>query len=101
MTRVSFQVPGGDVDVHDFDFATLTNQDYIHIETVTGMDVQSFDTAARALNATAWTALVQLMWKRQGRDVRFGDVEFVLGSLDFVDEDDPAEPAAEGSADPN
>lgn len=46
---------------------------------------------------TALTALVQVLWKRQGRIVAFDDVDFDLGSLDWdllPDEEAEAEAVA-------
>jgi hypothetical protein len=100
MARVSFKTPTGEVEEHDFEFESITNQDYIHIETVTGMDTGEFIKACQSMSATAWTALVQLIWKREGRDVRFADVSFLLASIVF-DDGSEDESSDSGESDPN
>jgi len=72
-----------------------------HIQRVADMTIKEFQVAIFDLDATALTALVQLLWKRTGRVVKFDDVDvdvstfdvsFLPGENDDDDEDDAVDP---------
>jgi hypothetical protein len=68
------------------------------IQRVADLTIQEFQSAIFSLDATALTALVQVLWKRDGRVVKFDDVDFDLSTFDVSflpgeidDEDDGSE----------
>lgn len=75
-----------------------------HIERVADMGVREVtEQAFVELNGTALSAVVQVLWKRQGRVVKFDDVDFDIGSMEFEllpDEEDDDDTAAGGGVDP-
>ena len=70
------------------------------IQRVADLTIQEFQAAIFDLDATALTALVQVLWKRDGRVVKFDDVDFDLSTFDvsFLPGENDDEPAAEGDA---
>jgi hypothetical protein len=73
-----------------------------HIQRVADMTIREFQTAIFDFDATALTALVQLLWKRTGRVVKFDEVDFDLSTFDvefLPGENDDDEPGAD-AADP-
>ncbi len=71
------------------------------IQRVADMTIQEFQSAIFDLDATALTALVQVLWKREGRIVKFDDVDFDLSTFDvsFLPGENDDEPEAD-AADP-
>lgn len=80
-----------DGQVYDYDPAKMLNTEAIALQKVTGMRVTEWTTALQEGDAYALTGLVWLLWRRNGRDVPFDEVEFDIGALDLAD-DEPAEP---------
>jgi len=74
----------------------LLNTEAIALQKVTGMRMPEWTKNLQDGDAYALTGLIWLLWRRNGRDTPFDEVEFDLGSLDIRDDDD--EPEAE--ADP-
>ena len=91
--RISFDGPDGR-EVHEWN-GRLTNQEAITVQTTTGLLPQAFFEGLAALDPTAWTAMVRLLWARDGRAVKFSDVEFDLMSCMLEDDDEPDAAAAE------
>lgn len=69
----------------------LLNTEAIALQKVTGMRPPEFGKALEQGDAIALTGLVWLIWRRNGHEVAFDDVEFDFG--DLVIEDTPKEPA--------
>ena len=92
--RIAFDGPNGH-EVHDWN-SRLTNLEAIGIQRTTDLLPQAFFEGLAELNPTAWTAMVQMLWARQGNRVKFSDVEFDLMSCTLEsDDDEPAEVADE------
>jgi hypothetical protein len=94
-----------DGQVYDYDPAKMLNTEAIALQRVTGMTVPEWTTNLSTGDAYALTGLVWLLWRRNGREVAFDEVEFDIGQLDLTadDEDEPdptppAEPDDEPSA---
>jgi len=84
-----------DGQVFDYDPTRMLNTEAIALQKVTGMRMQEWTTALTEGDAFALTGLVWLLFRRDGRDVAFDQVEFDMGSI-VVEDDTPAE----GEADP-
>jgi hypothetical protein len=94
-----------DGQAYDYDPNRMLNTEAIALQKVTGMKMQEWTTALTEGDAFALTGLVWLLWRRNGREVAFDEVEFDIGQLDLTadDEDEPdptppAEPDDEPSA---
>ena len=58
-----------------------------HIQRVTDMRVTDLLERMSVFDADAWTVLVQVLWKRQGRVVRFDEVDLDLSTLSVAGDD--------------
>jgi len=85
-----------DGEVFDYDATRLLNTEAIALQKVTGMNTQAWMKALTEGDAYALTGLVWLLYRRNGRDVSFDDVEFDIGSLELADDAPAPEPVAEG-----
>jgi len=81
-----------DGQVFDYDPSKMLNTEAIALQKVTGMRIADWTKALTEGDAYALTGLVWLLWRRNGREVAFDDVEFDIGSLDLQDDEPPAEP---------
>lgn len=92
------------VDGEKFEFneKKLRNTEAIALQKVTGMKVVEFYDALSESDANAVTALVWLVKRRAGDEVRFTELDFdlfeVMGSLESDPDDAPGE--VEGEPDP-
>lgn len=81
-----------DGQVYDYDPARMLNTEAIGLQKVTGMRMAEWTTALQEGDAFALTGLVWLLWRRNGREVSFDDVEFDIGALDLEDDEKPEDP---------
>jgi hypothetical protein len=81
-----------DGQVYDYDPSKLLNTEAIALQKVTGMRVPEWSKALTEGDAYALTGLVWLLWRRNGREVSFDEVEFDIGGLELDDDEEP-EPA--------
>lgn len=89
-----------DGEVYEFDTNRILNTEAIALQKVTGMTVAEWGKACDAGDAYALTAMVWLVWRRNGRDVPFDDVEFDLNSLEAKDDEVPDPGTPTPAADP-
>lgn len=96
-----------DGQVFDYDPTRMLNTEAIALQKVTGMRMQEWTTALTEGDAFALTGLVWLLYRRDGRNVPFDEVEFDIGSITLEDDSEPeveadpteaAEDAAESPA---
>ena len=78
-----------DGQAFDYDPTRLMNTEAMALQKVTGMSVPEWSKALQSGDAYAMTGLVWLLWRRNGREVAFDEVEFDLGSV-VVEDDEPA-----------
>jgi len=86
-----------DGQVFDYDPSKMLNTEAIALQKVTGMRMPEWTKSLSEGDAYALTGLVWLLWRRNGREVAFDDVEFDIGSIDLQD-DEAAEPEVPTSA---
>ena len=86
-----------DVD-HEFDLDTMTNDEAMKIEAAIGMPFGKFGTALGDGSATALTALVWIVQRRDNPSLRYGDVHFTFGELKM--EQDAVDPTETPEAPP-
>lgn len=96
--RITFDGPDGP-EVHEWG-SRLTNLEAIGVQRTADMLPQAFFEGLAELDPTAWTALVQLLWARQGKRVKFNDIEFDLMSCRLESDDDEPEQPADVDAEP-
>lgn len=84
--------------VYDFDPARMLNTEAIALQKVTGWRIKEWSDGLAQGDAVAMTALVWLIFRRNGQETRFDDVEFDMGSLSI--EDDEAEPVPDPTPPP-
>jgi hypothetical protein len=70
------------------DAPQLSVLEAIEIEKITGDKPQAWLRALSELDPTAWVALVMILRRREGKTVRFGDVDFDLLSARMLDVDE-------------
>lgn len=92
-----------DGEVFEYDQARLLNTEAIALQKVTGMRVQEWAKNMQEGDAYALTGLVWLLWRRNGKDVPFDDVEFDMGAIEIADDESaedetPTEAASDDSA---
>lgn len=81
-----------DGQVYDYDSTKMLNTEAIALQKVTGMKIPQWTAALQEGDAFALTALVWLLWRRNGREVPFDEVEFDIGSMDLeADEEEVPE----------
>lgn len=80
-----------DGQVFDYDPSRMLNTEAIALQKVTGMRMQEWGAALAEGDAFAMTGLVWLLYRRNGREVPFDEVEFDIGSLDIQDDEVAAE----------
>ncbi len=85
-----------DGQVFDYNPDRMLNTEAIALQKVTGMRMQEWSSALTEGDAYALTGLVWLLYRREGREVPFDEVEFDIGSISL--EEDAGPEAAE--ADP-
>ena len=78
-----------DGQVYDYDPSKMLNTEAIALQKVTGMRMAEWTTALTQGDAYALTGLVWLLWRRNGREVAFDEVEFDIGSIDLTDDEEP------------
>lgn len=66
----------------------LSVREAIEVEQVTGEKPQAWLRSLGELDATAWTALIMILRRRAGQEVRFSEVDFDLLSARMLDVDD-------------
>lgn len=120
MPLMKFEGPDGpealEFPLGDNGLPRLMLSEVAHIQRVADMTIPELVEGMGRLDPTALAAAVQVMWKRQGRIVRFEDVDFDISTLAFdslpnevddeeagaVDDDVPAgapDPTAASSGD--
>lgn len=87
-----------DGQAYEYDPARLLNTEAIALQRVTGMRMNEWTKSLQEGDATALTGLIWMLWRRNGREVDFDDVEFDIGALDI--QDDQAEPDPTLAAEP-
>lgn len=80
--------------VFEYDPNRMLNTEAIALQKVTGMKMADWAKALAEGDVFAVTGLVWLMYRREGRDVRFDEVEFDLGTMEIEEDEDevPKEP---------
>lgn len=78
-----------DGQVFEYDPAKMLNTEAIALQKVTGLTVPAWAKALQEGDAYALTGLVWLLWRRNGREVAFDEVEFDIGQLDLQDDEEP------------
>jgi hypothetical protein len=80
---------------------TILNVEAIMVKRKIGLDFQPWMEALQSFNAEAVTALVWIARKRQEPTVKFEDISFPLGSIDFelTEEEKAAQKEREGPKD--
>lgn len=86
-----------DGQVYEYDSDRLLNTEAIALQKVTGMRMPEWTKALQEGDAYALTGLVWLLWRRNGREVPFGDVEFDIATLDIQAEGEPQEVPTEAA----
>jgi hypothetical protein len=81
-----------DGQVYDYDPSKMLNTEAIALQKVTGMTVPEWTTALQTGDAYALTGLVWLVYRRNGREVAFDEVEFDIGGLELAEDEEPADP---------
>jgi hypothetical protein len=81
-----------DGQAYDYDPNRMLNTEAIALQKVTGMKMQEWTTALTEGDAFALTGLVWLLWRRGGREVKFDEVEFDIGSITLEDDEPTEEP---------
>lgn len=76
-------------DEFDFDPNKMTNVEGMAIEKVTGMTFGEWTESLKTGSMTAQTALVWVIQKRQNPTLRFGEVEFEMGAVQVIQDEDP------------
>lgn len=94
-----------DGQVYNYDPARMLNTEAIALQKVTGMRMQEWSTLLAEGDAFALTGLVWLLWRRNGHEVPFDEVEFDIGSIDVDEEQvevqpDPTEAAEVAAENP-
>lgn len=90
-----------DGQVYEYDESRLMNTEAIALQRATGMKPGEFGEALNAGDAIAITGIVWLAWRREGRKVRFEDVEFNLAAFGIEgDEPEPEQEEKEGETGP-
>ena len=84
-----------DGQVFDYDPTRMLNTEAIALQKVTGMRMQEWTTALTEGDAFALTGLVWLLFRREGREMPFDEVEFDIGSISLEEDAEP-----EADADP-
>lgn len=79
-----------DGQVFDYNPNRMLNTEAIALQKVTGMRMQEWTSALTEGDAFALTGLVWLLYRREGNEVRFDEVEFDIGSIDIQDDEKPA-----------
>ena len=75
-----------DGQVFDYDPNRMLNTEAIALQKVTGMRIPEWAKALEVGDAYALTGLVWLLWRRNGREVPFDEVEFDMGGLDLEED---------------
>lgn len=83
---------------YDYDPSRLLNTEAIALQKVTGLRISEWTQQMQQGDAYALTGLVWLLWRRNGREVAFDDVEFDMGSIDIQDDEAEAEVPTEQAA---
>jgi hypothetical protein len=88
------------IDGRAFDYNPnrMLNTEAIALQKVTGMRMQEWTAALTEGDAFALTGLVWLLYRREGNEVRFDEVEFDIGSIEIHDDEAPAEADPTGAA---
>jgi hypothetical protein len=90
-----------DGQVYDYDPSKMLNTEAIALQKVTGMTVPEWTTGLQAGDASALTGLVWLLFRRNGRELAFDEVEFDIGSLELEDDEEPETPDPTPPAEPD
>lgn len=88
----------GDKQTWDFDIRKLMVTELEDIEKVTDLSYLQFAQALENSSTTAFRALVWVMLKRTNADLRYSAVDFQIGALQFVRDEEPAKPVEDGEA---
>jgi len=83
----------------EYDASRLMNTEAIALQKATGMRPPEFGKALEQGDAIAMTALVWLIWGRNGHSVPFDQVEFDFGQLEIEDDDPKADESADSQND--
>ena len=78
-----------DGQVFDYDPNRMLNTEAIALQKVTGMRMQEWTTALTEGDAFALTGLVWLLFRREGREMPFDEVEFDIGSIALEEDAEP------------
>jgi hypothetical protein len=90
-----------DGQVYDYDPTRMLNTEAIGLQKVTGMKMQEWGKALEQGDAYALTGLVWLLYRRNGREVPFDEVEFDIGSISIEDDAPAAEEEEPGPTEPD
>ena len=80
-----------DGQVFDYEPSKMLNTEAIALQKVTGMRMSEWTTALQEGDAFALTGLVWLLYRREGREMPFDEVEFDIGSIDIQADEEPPE----------
>lgn len=80
---------------YDFEADRLMLKEAMAVKTYTGMGVTDWNKALEEFDPNAIAALVWILKKRAGEDVRFSDLDFNLADLEILsDEGEVADPTS-------
>mgnify|MGYP000016345729 CR=1 FL=1 len=106
MPRISFEGPDGaesyDLPLGPNGLLRLQLAEVRHVQRVADLTIEQLQTRIFTLDPTALTAIVQVLWKRAGRIVKWDDVDFDVSTIDFdlldgEGPDEEADPADAGA----
>lgn len=109
MPLIRFETADGEERIEfpmgDNGLPRLMLSEVAHIQRVADLTIPQLMEGLAALDPTALAVLVQVMWKRSGRVVRFEDIDFDISTLDYSllpgeDDAEDEEPLPEGAPDP-
>lgn len=86
--------------VYEYDPERLLNTEAIALQRHTGFTPPEFGERLGKGDAIAMTGLVWLLWRREGKHVRWEDVEFDFADFQVDTEDEEAEVEAEAAPNP-
>lgn len=101
---IRFEGPDGGPEEHELAFGPnglprLHVAEVRHIQRVADLSVAELLERLSTFDGTAWTVLVQVLWKRDGRVVKFDDVDFDISTV-MIEGDDVEVVDASAEADP-
>lgn len=97
------KIEGTDGYVYEFSPAPddLTNLESMEVKKVAGLNHSAIGAALAEGDPVAWTALAYVSRRRVEPEVRFKDVSFRMGDMEFVDDEADVDPTEAATTEPD